>query len=67
MPHPTFTVIDPKTGEPADVSAITEEIWGRLLVNPQGFYLTEKDGLVVFDENGDYEFCPLGRFEVRFS
>ena len=65
-----FSVIDIKTGEEADPYEIAlHEEWAKNLMycDMEGFAIEEDGSLILVDECGRYEYCPIGRFEVRWS
>lgn len=65
-----FSVIDIKTGEEADQYEIAlHEEWAKQLIycDMEGFAIEEDGSLILVDECGRYEYCPIGRFEVRWS
>ena len=69
-PSKTFTVIDLKTGEEADPYEIAlHEDWAKHLMycDMEGFAIEEDGSLILVDECGRYEYCPVGRFEVRWD
>lgn len=65
-----FSVIDVKTGGEADPYEIAlHEEWAKNLMycDMEGFAIEEDGSLILVDECGRYEYCPIGRFEVRWS
>ena len=71
--HPaqkTFSVIDNKTGKEADPYEIAlSEDWAKNLMycDMEGFAILEDGTLILVDECGRHEYCPIGRFEVRWD
>lgn len=66
----TFSVIDNKTGKEADPYEITlNEDWAKNLMycDMEGFAILEDGSLILVDECGRHEYCPIGRFEVRWD
>ena len=66
----TFTVIDLKIGEEADPYDIAlHEDWAKHLMycDMEGFAVEEDGTLILLDECGRHEYCPEGRFEVRWD
>ena len=63
----SFRVIDILTGEEADTYEIAlNEDWAKDLMycDMEGFAIEEDGSLILIDECGKYEYCPIGRFEV---
>ena len=63
----TFRVIDILTGEEADTYEIAlNEDWAKDLMycDMEGFAIEEDGSLILIDECGKFEYCPVGRFEV---
>ena len=63
----TFHVIDILTGKEADPYAIAlNEDWAKNLMycDMEGFAIEEDGSLILVDECGRHEYCPIGRFEV---
>lgn len=70
VPNKTFTVIDIKTGKEADTYEIAlHEEWAKHLMycDMEGFAVEEDGTLILLDECGRHEYCPEGRFEVRWD
>ena len=70
VPSKTFTVIDLKTGKEADPYDIAlHEDWAKHLMycDMEGFAIEEDGSLILVDECGRFEYCPVGRFEVRWD
>lgn len=63
----TFEVKDKNTGDYADIETIasTEE-WAKGLIycDMEGFAITQDGYLILLDECGKYEYCPVDRFDV---
>ena len=65
-----FTVIDIKTGKEANPQEIAlHENWAKNLIycDMEGFAIMEDGSLILMDECGKYEYCPHGRFEVKWN
>ena len=65
-----FSVIDIKTGKEADTQEIAlHEDWAKNLIycDMEGFAIQEDGSLILMDECGKYEYCPIGRFEVKWN
>ena len=65
-----FSVIDVKTGEEADTWDIAlNEDWAKHLMycDMEGFAIEEDGTLILLDECGQYAYCPIGRFDVRWK
>lgn len=65
-----FTVIDVKTGKEADPGEIAlHEHWAKNLIycDMEGFAIEEDGSLILMDECGNYQYCPIGRFEVKWN
>ena len=63
----TFHVTDVLTGKEADPYEIAlNEDWakGLMYCDMEGFAIEEDGSLILVDECGRYEYCPIGRFEV---
>lgn len=63
----TFHVIDIVTGKEADPYEIAlNEDWAKDLMycDMEGFAIEEDGSLILVDECGRHEYCPIGRFEV---
>lgn len=63
----TFHVIDILTGKEADPYDIAlNENWAKDLMycDMEGFAIEEDGSLILVDECGRFEYCPIGRFEV---
>ena len=66
----TFTVIDKLTGKPPDLKKIVlTEDWAKGLIHcdMQGFAVEEDETLLLLDECGKYEECPVDRFEILWK
>lgn len=66
----TFTVIDKKTGQYPDLWDIAlHEDWAKNLMycDMDGFAILEDGNLILMDECGRFEYCPEGRFEIKFE
>jgi len=66
----TFTVFDTKTGEEAVPYEIAlREDWARdlMYIGMRGFAILENGKLILTDECGKFDFCPDGRFEVKWD
>ena len=66
----TFTVIDNLTGREADTYEIAlHEQWAKHLMycDMEGFALMEDGTLILIDECGRFEYCPIGRFTVEWE
>jgi len=67
----TFTVIDTKTGEEADISDIAlHEHWAKRLCycDMEGWAIEENGTLVLMDECGEFAYPPeADRFKVVFD
>lgn len=65
-----FKVIDVMTGVEADPYKIAlKEPWAQHLMycDMEGFAILEDGTLMLTDECGKYEFCPEGRFVVKWE
>lgn len=64
-----FEVIEKKTGKVPDITqiALTEK-WASNLVycDLEGFFISQNGSLVLADECGNFTYCPIDRFEIRF-
>lgn len=63
----TFRVIDKITGEEPDTWEIaTTEDWAKSLMycDIEGFAVEEDGTLILIDECGKFEYCPVDRFRV---
>ena len=63
----TFMVIDTTTGKEADPYEIAlHEEWAKNLMycDMEGFAIEEDGTLILLDECGRHNYCPLERFEV---
>lgn len=62
-----FTVIDNKTGKEADEYEIAlHEDWAKHLeyCDMDGFALMQDGTLILMDECGKFEYCPVDRFKI---
>lgn len=62
-----FIVIDKLTGKEADIAEIAlKEEWASQLIfcDMESFAITEYGDLILMDECGNIEYCPLDRFEI---
>ena len=69
-PTNKFSVIDTQAGTEADVEFIAlHEDWAKNLMycDMEGFAILEDGTLILTDECGKYEFCPEGRFVVKWE
>lgn len=65
-----FTVIDKKTGEEPDTWTIArKEEWAKNLLycNIDSFAIMEDGTLILVDTCGNFAYCPLERFEVKWD
>lgn len=65
-----FKVIDVLTGVEADPGEIAlKDPWAQSLCycDMEGFAILEEGTLILTDECGKYEFCPEGRFVVKWE
>lgn len=65
-----FTVIDKLTGKEAVPETIAlKEPWAKNLIycDMEGFAIEEDGTLILLDECGRFEYCPEGRFEIRWE
>lgn len=65
-----FRVIDNRTGREADPYSIAlHEDWAKHLVycDMEGFAVMEDGSLILMDECGNLEYCPIGRFTVEWE
>jgi hypothetical protein len=65
-----YTVIDNQTGLEADPYEIAiHEEWAKHLIycDMEGFFIGEDGYLILADECGKYEPCPIGRFTIQFE
>ena len=63
----TFRVIDKITGEEPDAWEIAAtEDWAKSLMycHIEGFAVEEDGTLILMDESGTFEYCPVDRFKV---
>lgn len=63
----TFRVIDKITGEEPDTWEIAAtEDWAKSLMycDIEGFAVEEDGTLILMDECGKFEYCPVDRFKV---
>ena len=65
-----FRVIDNRTEREADPYSIAlHELWAKRLTycDIDGFAITEDGSLILMDECGNFEYCPIGRFTVELE
>jgi len=64
-----FKVIDSATGK--DVTSVCrrflKEEWAKHLFDVDGFFINESGDLILADTCGNYRYCPVGRFTVKYE
>ena len=66
----TFRVIDNLTGKEAEpFEIVIHEQWANELMfcDLEGFAVLEDGSLILADECGNFEYCPIGRFTVEWE
>lgn len=65
-----FSVIDVKTGKKPIRKKLRCMKTGQknlIYCDMEGFAIQEDGSLILMDECGKYEYCPIGRFEVKWN